>query len=82
MTNDQHEKYFSYETQSFQKIKVLTEFVIISDALLLTSSYNYVFNKFPSPKGYEFKAQQIFRNYALMSYFVSGPKRINIIFLC
>lgn len=76
------DKFGSYQTQSFQQIKVLIEFVIISDILLLTSSCNYFCNIFPSSKGYGLESQQIFQNYSLMSYFVSGPQRINVIFLC
>lgn len=49
------DKFGSYETQSFQQIKVLIEFVIISDILLLTCSYNYFFNIFLVPKAMGWK---------------------------
>lgn len=44
------EKIHSYGTQSFQKIKVPLEFVIISYVLLLTFSYNYFVKTFLIPK--------------------------------
>lgn len=84
MTNDQHETNLMVMTlKAFRKKKkkVLTEFLIISDILLLTLSYNYFFNIFPCSKSYGLEVQEIFQNYSLMSYLVSGPHRINVIFL-
>lgn len=80
MTNCQHEtNLVVMRLKDFSKI--LIEFAIISDILLLTSSYNYFLNIFPNSKGCGVEAQQIFQNYFLVSYFVSGQQRMNIIFL-
>lgn len=84
MTNDQHETNLMVMTRKAfrkkKKKKVLTEYLIISDILLLTLSYNYFFNIFPCSKSYGLEVQEIFQNYSLMSYLVSGPQRINVIF--